>query len=430
MSNHRRDKIGGGTGLYIRDSLEYKLCSDCIISDPDIIVGTIYRRPNQNLEAFLDKFNSIISIISKDNKHCYLMGDFNLNLLHYDNHIPTQQFMNSLFSHLFYPLINRPTRLTAHSATLIDNIFTNCLAQSVCNCILLNDISDHLPIIAFFTNEVMSKKTPEEVTFRNFSNPNQETFARRLSEVDWSNIFNDCDDLNESCTNFLSEYTTHFEACFPLKKAKRNNLIPKTPWISNGLLVSIRKKNKLYKKFVSKPNSVMSERYKAYRNKLNHLIRIAKRNYYDSQFLRVRNSIKGMWKLINEVINNKNMKRALPSQFKTDEKVVSDPKEIADKFLRKYFTNIGINLANKIPSVDTSFQISLGTTITETIWLKPVTLTELEHVCTTFKAGKAPGFDNIPMYIIKNSFKYISDPLLHLINLSFSKGIFPDHKEN
>ena len=117
VSNHRRDKIGGGTGLYIRDSLEYKLCSDCIISDPDtieslfveiqipngknIIVGTIYRPPNQNLEAFLDKFNSIISIISKDNKHCYLMGDFNLNLLHYDNHIPTQQFMNSLFSHLF-----------------------------------------------------------------------------------------------------------------------------------------------------------------------------------------------------------------------------------------------------------------------------------------------------------------------------------------
>ena len=73
------------------------------------------------------------------------------------------------------------------------------------------------------------------------------------------------------------------------------------------------------------------------------------------------------------------MKRALPSQFKTDEKVVSDPKEIADKFC-KYFTNIGINLANKIPSVDTSFRISLGTTITETIWLKPVTLTELEHV--------------------------------------------------
>ena len=110
------------------------------------------------------------------------MGDFNLNLLHYQNHIPTQEFMNSLFSHLFLPMINRPTHLTAHSATLIDNIFTNCPVQSVCNCILLNEISDHLPIISVFANEVMYKKTPE-VAFRNFSNLNQETFARHLNRV-------------------------------------------------------------------------------------------------------------------------------------------------------------------------------------------------------------------------------------------------------
>lgn len=141
VSNHRRDKIGRGTVLYIQYSLEYRLCSDCIISNPDIqisngkniIVGTIYRPSNKKIEAFVDKFNSIVSIISKENKHCNLMGDFNLNLLHYENHIPTQEFMDSLLSHIFYPLINRPTRLTAHSATLIDNILTNCLAQSVCN---------------------------------------------------------------------------------------------------------------------------------------------------------------------------------------------------------------------------------------------------------------------------------------------------------
>ena len=124
------------------------------------------------------------------------------------------------------------------------------------------------------------------------------------------------------------------------------------------------------------------------------MIRIAKRNYYDSQIVRVRNNIKDTCKLINEVIN-KNTKRALPSQFKTDEKVVSDSKEIADKFC-KYFTNIGINLPIKIPSIDTSFRISLGTSITETIWLKPVTHAELEYVCMTFKSGKVPALAIYP----------------------------------
>ena len=75
----------------------------------------------------------------------------------------------------------------------------------------------------------MSKKTPEEVVFRNFSNVNQETFAKRLNQVDWTNVMNDRDDPNESFSNFLSEYTSHFEACLPFKKVKQNNQIPQTP---------------------------------------------------------------------------------------------------------------------------------------------------------------------------------------------------------
>ena len=43
------------------------------------------------------------------------MGDYNIE------HSPTQDFADSLYSHITYPLINNPTRITAHSATLIDN---------------------------------------------------------------------------------------------------------------------------------------------------------------------------------------------------------------------------------------------------------------------------------------------------------------------
>ena len=83
------------------------------------------------------------------------MGDFNLDLLRYEEHAVTQEFIDSLmFSYMFIPIITRPTRLTArHTATLIDNIFTNCLTQNITNGIIINDISDHLPIFASFNNE-------------------------------------------------------------------------------------------------------------------------------------------------------------------------------------------------------------------------------------------------------------------------------------
>jgi hypothetical protein len=47
----------------------------------------------------------------------------------------------------------------------------------------------------------------------------------------------------------------------------------------------------------------------------------------------------------------------------------------------------------------------------------------------SFKTGKAPGYDNsdnIPMHLIKNSFEFIVDPLMHLINISLETGVCPD----
>ena len=66
-----------------------------------------------------------MDVIKKENKLCYMMGDYNINILNYDVHAPTGEFVDTMSSYAFVPLINRPTRVTAASATLIDNIFTN-----------------------------------------------------------------------------------------------------------------------------------------------------------------------------------------------------------------------------------------------------------------------------------------------------------------
>ena len=55
-----------------------------------------------------------------------------------------------------------------------------------------------------------------------------------------------------------------------------------------------------------------------------------------------------------------------------------------------------------------------------------VTLEELYSTTNSFKDGKAPGVDNIPISILKKSLNVISDQLLSIINLSLSSGIFPD----
>ena len=91
-----------------------------------------------------------------------------------------------------------------------------------------------------------------------------------------------------------------------------------------------------------------------------------------------------------------------------------------------YFANVGPNLAAKIPPVNSSFHSFLNDQFNESLILKSTTVEELNGICMSMNSGKAPGYDDISMYVIKNTFEVVSEPLKNIINLSFSKGIFPD----
>jgi hypothetical protein len=87
--------------------------------------------------------------------------------------------------------------------------------------------------------------------------------------------------------------------------------------------------------------------YKTFKNKLNHLLRIAKRMYYEKQLERVKTNTKNTWKILNEVINRKKAIKRSPTDFIVNNRNISNPVEIADHFC-EYFTNIGPNLTNNI----------------------------------------------------------------------------------
>ena len=50
------------------------------------------------------------------------MGDFNIDLLIYNIHDRTNDFIDNIFSHGFQLLIHKLTRVTSYSETLIDHL--------------------------------------------------------------------------------------------------------------------------------------------------------------------------------------------------------------------------------------------------------------------------------------------------------------------
>ena len=115
----------------------------------NLIIGVLYRPPKQNLQDFIDGLDSFLVRISKENKACYLMADWNLDLMKHHKHDKTSEFLDIMFSRAFFPLISRPTRITSNTASLIDNIFTNDVTNCAVSGLLFTDISDHLPIFPF-----------------------------------------------------------------------------------------------------------------------------------------------------------------------------------------------------------------------------------------------------------------------------------------
>ena len=65
--------------------------------------------------------------MSKESILIFLLGDFNMDLLKYDHHAPTNEFADSLSTHTFLPHIVQPIVVTSNFKTLIDNIFSNIL---------------------------------------------------------------------------------------------------------------------------------------------------------------------------------------------------------------------------------------------------------------------------------------------------------------
>ena len=123
-----------------------------------LLFGLIYRPPGNPLDTFLDDLDAYIYILLTENKHIYLMGDFNIDLLS-TTQTHGQRLKNLLYTYALHPHIDKPTRITNTSSTLIDNIFSNNFSNETTNGILYYDISDHLPIFMINHKVDISKET-------------------------------------------------------------------------------------------------------------------------------------------------------------------------------------------------------------------------------------------------------------------------------
>ncbi|XP_065663007.1 uncharacterized protein LOC136085613 [Hydra vulgaris] len=135
---------------------------------------------------------------------------------------------------------------------------------------------------------------------------------------------------------------------------------------------------------------------------------------------------KKTWAVINGILGkNKNKTSSLPKRININNNDIFCPKEISKEF-NTYFTNVGLDLANKITTPLNSYKTYLTPSNDKTLYDFDLTLKEFETAFSSIKNKNSSGFDGIPSNILISNKKSISRPLFYIVKLSLGQGIFPD----
>ena len=204
-------------------------------------------------------------------------------------------------------------------------------------------------------------------------------------------------------------------------KLKYNN---KKPWLSDGLRNAIKQKNKLYIKSIRIRTAQNETRYKTYRNHLKRILYKAEKDYYSNLISANKSNMKKTWSILKGIINKKK-RLQIQSRFKLNNGSVTTDKTIICEKFNNFFIGVGPTLANKIPQQSRTPSSYLGNSSINSMFLVPVSIEEITSMIQGLK-NSAPGHDDITADALRLCLPSITSPLVYILNLSLSQGVFPD----
>lgn len=443
ITENRHSKPKGGVAIYVRDQLQFKVLKnlsvfhegefesifiETLINNKSYAIGEIYRIPDTSEITSIERYERILSDISKTYKNVIIGTDQNFDYLKLHSHIKTAELFNLFLSFNLLPTITKPTRITHSSATLIDNIYVQKENLEIYPAIIPCDISDHFPVICCMMNGRKKEvRHPLKFKHRHLNTALINEIKLNISNTDWTFLYTL--DVNTAYDLFSDKLNQLIDEIAP----ERTITIPphhiiRDDWMTIGLMKSSLKLNKMYRKCTNKPKThPLYIDYVAYRNAFNKIKRTAKHDFYKDRFEQYKTDIKKTWKLMNSLIGKTHDKSSIQTTFKLNNSILTEPQEIANGFCT-YFSTIGSDLARSISQpTKNAFQYlqAKKTNNLNSFFVTPTTPNEIQSIINSLKPKKSSGFDKLNTSLLKELGPEISHPLEVIINKSFIEGTVP-----
>ena len=431
----------GGVGLYIKSCLAPVHRTDLSIDSNDFetvwveienkhgknyLFCCVYRHPSSNLDQFSNYLQEILSNKAVVDKQLFILGDFNSDLLSYNTHAPTANFVNLLFSKQLLPYIVHPSRVSRNSATLKDNIFSNVCDQETVSGNILMQITEHFPQILIVKHGGITYKNLSYYQ-HDYSKLNAEKLQNDFLNLNIHYLNDDSLTVNAKFNSFLSSLDKLVNKHAPLKKLSKNDIkLRNKPWVNTRIQKMIRVRDRLFRRARRTNDESVKDLYKKIRNKVTSALKESKASYYYNYFQSNSNNMKQLWTGIKSIIDRRKSNVNVIAKIKNsngDE--TSDPAVIANVF-NKFFVNVSHTVTKSIPKSKKSPMCFMGKRINNSMFISPAVPLEISDIINLLRVGKSIGPNSIPIKILKILCPFISSPLCQLINDSFQCGLFPD----
>lgn len=361
---------------------------ECLtLKSRNYVYSVIYTPPDSSVNNFTSVLEKLFNYVNDNNLRLIVGGDININIL--ESSPLVIEFMATVVSNGYEIVTDTPTRITPNSATLIDVFITNINKDNVESGVLCCDMSDHLAL--YFITDSDTKK-PTELPTRTVQDITPLTlaaFSTSLSQTDWSTVYLSltADLAYETFIAILKQiYLKHFKEKV-VKKCRKN----RKPWINNECLKMIKKKTKLFRRFLKTRDLSDLKTFKEFRNKVNAFIRKEKRDYLSQQFNPdCCNESANIWRKLNTLLHRTPICSGI-TEIKIDGQIVKDL-ELAEKF-NHFLINV-VQPTQKLQPTVTCAE----TTETNSIFFGP---TDDQEIALTFSALKNTSVRDI------DSFRYL-----------------------
>ena len=375
------------------------------------LIGHIYRNPASNFEWY-DAFTSMMEEVQKTKcSTIILMGDFNIDML---KKRPAWESTIALCG--LHQLVSTPTRVTPISSTLIDHIYTtnpNIVSNVDVPAI---GISDHYPVCCKVTcKDTFSVNTKHSsIIYRCFKHFNEQAFLMDLSLACFDYVYN-FEDPDSALSYLTKTFLTVANKHAPLKEKRiRQQTLP--PWFNTDIQKAMLTRDtfKKQKNF---------EDYKKARNRVNSMVRQAKRNYFQ-KLAGSQKDIGAMWRAVNTLTRHKrSVNTKFPSQLTPD--VLNDFfVSVAPETLKKLQTTHIDESVYDIPDELKTF-CNRQNPDSAIFSIPMLAVHEVGKLISKMDEKKSVGLDSVNVQLLKLSLPYTVEPLTYIYNLCIQKDTFP-----